>query len=200
MTETEGVIKYANFHEHSDPGLAIPAELQHWRERLMQAGLVGQDPARYDGYGFGNLSVRVGTGLLVTGSQTGHVREALAQHFALVTRWDTANNALWSQGLVAPSSESMSHAAVYDACPEVAAVFHAHSPDIWQAVDRLGIAATGAEIPYGTPEMAVAVARLVQSASGILVMKGHEDGVLSWGTTGAEAGEILMQALREATG
>jgi hypothetical protein len=84
----------------------------------------------------------------------------------------------------------LTHAAVYRANPEINAVFHVHSPDIWQQVHP----STSSDIAYGTPAMAKAVAELVASSSGLFTMGGHEDGVVSYGTDCQAAGLLLIEA------
>lgn len=53
-------------------------------------------------------------------------------------------------------------------------------------------------IAYGSQEMAEAAARLLENKSaGIFVMKGHEDGFISYGTTAEEAGKLLLDLYRK---
>ncbi|TNE41347.1 MAG: class II aldolase/adducin family protein [Alphaproteobacteria bacterium] len=199
MAEQEGVIKYQLDHEEAPLPDAMDIEpLVLWREKLVECGLVGQDPERYDGYGFGNLSMRLDEGFLITGSQTGEVKDFQIEHFAWVRQADPEENRVLSLGQTPPSSESLTHAAVYAALPEVRFVFHAHSPDIWRRASELHVPET-APVPYGTPEMAREVARLLAlaetRAQRLFTMAGHEDGVLSFGATAIEAGEALLGAL-----
>ena len=62
--EREGVIKYRLEHRAGplEPRLYgdLACQLNAWRELLALTGLVGQDPQRYGGAGFGNVSARVG--------------------------------------------------------------------------------------------------------------------------------------------
>ena len=63
MTEREGVIKYSL--DFTDGALGEPASLgvlDAWRSIFKDTGLLGEDPGRYGGYGFGNLSVRTDRG------------------------------------------------------------------------------------------------------------------------------------------
>ncbi|TNE56747.1 MAG: class II aldolase/adducin family protein [Alphaproteobacteria bacterium] len=199
MAEQEGVIK---FHlDHQDEQLPEGFDVEPivlWRRKLMECGLVGQDPSRYDGYGFGNLSMRVEEGFLITGSQTGEVLDFLREHFAWVHAASPDENRLASIGQTSPSSESLTHAAVYEALPEANFVFHAHSPDIWRKSSELRLPQTK-PVPYGTPEMAREVVRLLMLEETrdqkIFTMAGHEDGVMSFGKTAIEAGEVLLSAL-----
>ena len=71
MIEREGVIKC--FLEFTDGVVADTASLgvlNAWSSILKDAELVGEDPDRNGGYGFGNLSIRTDRGFLLTGSQT----------------------------------------------------------------------------------------------------------------------------------
>ena len=63
--QDEGVIKFDLQFTESEPlADAGIAELSAWRRILWQLQLVGQDPGRYEGYGYGNdlwlLDLRAG--------------------------------------------------------------------------------------------------------------------------------------------
>lgn len=197
----EGVIRFR--YEHRREALredlgGLAAELGAWRRVLIERGLVGQDPRRYGGYGFGNLSARAGgRSFLVTGSQTGHLADLDLAGYALIESWTAAEHRLTSRGLVEPSSEALTHAALYDASAAICAVFHVHSPALWARRGTAGLPATAPGIDYGTPEMAAEVARLCRlaRASGLLAMAGHEDGLLAYGPDPATTGETLLAAL-----
>jgi L-ribulose-5-phosphate 4-epimerase len=196
MVEQEGVLKFQLNHEITAleqfgiSELNI-RELNIWRRKLVDLGLIGATPDRYEGYGFGNLSCRTASGFLITGSQTGHILELGLEDFAEVIKADAALNSINSRGKTKPSSESLTHASVYEARAEIQAVFHVHSPIIWRQTHP----STAASIPYGTPEMALAVADLVLSDRGLFTMLGHEDGVVSYGTECDAAGLLLLDAL-----
>lgn len=201
--EPEGVIK---FDLQFTPGLPLQrdeiAELIDWRGRLYRLRLIGQDPARYGGIGFGNLSRRLpgpACRLAVTGSQTGMLAELDERHFSIVTGFDLHAHSLSAEGPIAPSSETLTHARVYALRDEANYVFHVHSPDIWRAAGRLSIPATAPGAAYGSPEMAAEVERLLRTtdagARHLFVMSGHEDGVVSFGATAGVAGTALLLAL-----
>ena len=111
-------------------------------------------------------------------------------------------NLVESRGSVEPSSETMTHAALYDTSPAIRCVLHAHSPVVWRRARELRIPTTDASIPYGTPEMALAVQRLCDSTAlseiRILAMGGHEDGIVVFGRTPEEAGGVLLKWLSRA--
>ncbi len=187
----------------------LAGKMAGWRTVLAQLGLTGLDPNRYDGVGYGNISGRIGPfpgqrgrrAFLVSGTQTGALDCVGLEEFALVESYDVARNTVWSRGSVAPSSESMTHGAVYDLAPHIRFVFHAHAPQIWREASTLGIPMTGQAIEYGTPEMAREVARLARESklweTQLFGMAGHEDGVVSFGRTADEAGHRLMSVLAQ---
>lgn len=206
----EGVVKFQLTHrpaalEERVLGDAVRA-LMGWREVLRRLGGLGQDAARYGGAGYGNLSARVpplgesGRGrrrFLVTGTQTGGRRVFALADCSVVERYDLEHNQVASFGGTAPSSESLTHGAIYDASPSARAVFHVHSPDLWQGARALGLPLTRAEIPYGTPEMAREVERMFREAAlfehRIFAMAGHEDGVIAFGDSADAAGATLLR-------
>ena len=201
MTEREGVIKFAlDYVASAATPFAAFQVLEAWRSIYKETGLIGEDPARYDGYGFGNLSARTRAGLVITGTQTGAIERLGKAHYAEVTGWCLAQNRVSAMGPIKPSSESLTHAAVYEAFDEIQFVFHVHSPDIWHATERLSIACTPADIAYGTVEMALSLKKITEGlgVKGLMTMLGHEDGVMSWGTTARDAGELIISALAEA--
>ena len=83
MTETEGVIKF-DLHFHSSPVEPSRAldELLQWRDVFFRLGVIGQDPARYEGFAYGNISHRSGSGnqFIISGSQTGGLTSCLAEN------------------------------------------------------------------------------------------------------------------------
>ncbi len=207
----EGVIKFTADHRlrSLDPERygALAAELAGWRQVMVLCGMVGQDPGRYGGAGFGNLSVRVGPpasglgrrAMLISGTQTGGLARVGLGDFCVVERYDVRDNRVTSVGPVRPSSESMTHGAIYDLGPHIRAVLHAHAPTIWRRAAALEIPTTRPDVPYGTPEMAREMARLNRESRlaerQILSMAGHEDGIIAFGRKLDEAGRILVSYL-----
>lgn len=202
MSEQEGVIKYQLEFREADPLLDHNySDLNYWHRQFKAAGILGQDPKRYNGLGFGNLSQRIDQqSFLISGTQTGGLDELTANDYALVTRTNIPLNRVEAEGRVKPSSESLTHAAVYAFDDQIQYVFHVHSPAIWSARASLNIPETAAQIAYGTPQMAEEMIRLYQRgefANGnILAMVGHEDGVIGFGVTAEEAGDLIMRMAR----
>ena len=174
-------------------------ELNAYRRKLLQLRLIGVDA---NGIGFGNLSVRDGTtnNFYITGSATGGIPELMLADCARVVAYDFEKNWLRYEGSAIPSSESLTHAAVYESDAKAGSVIHCHDSKLWAAL--LNQAPTSSKaVDYGTPEMAYEVTRLfrvtdVQSRK-ILVMAGHEGGILAFGKDLEEAFIVLMCERRE---
>jgi ribulose-5-phosphate 4-epimerase/fuculose-1-phosphate aldolase len=203
MIETEGVIQFTLEHTRSGP-LDHPelTSLAHWHGELHKLGLISQDSKRYAGYAYGNMSIRTeDSHFIISGTQTGGLDHLDASHYALVTSCDISNNTVVSLGPVKPSSECMSHAAVYMVSKQASAVVHVHSPSIWRNHEKLGLFAIAANITYGTVAMANAIRDYIKQTGdvghGCIVMLGHEDGVIAWAGTVEEASKIIIHALHE---
>ena len=191
MTIDEGYTKFAcDWTRGKLPAFDGMAELRRWRRVLVDAGLIGY----YEEHqvGFGNISVRVDAGpsFLISGTQTGHLADVDERHFALVTEVDTARNRVHCRGPVQASSESMTHAALYQIDAHINAVVHVHSDVLWNC--HLGLLpTTSQDIAYGTPDMADEFARLYNETAfrsgGVAVMGGHEAGLVSIGRNLPEA-------------
>ena len=192
----EGYIKYQSFWTKAPiPNASAAEELDTWRRPLFDAGLIGQ----YEEYGigFGNISIRCGGPgeFLISGTQTGHLADTDKTHYSLVTSWSVHGNRVCCVGQVQASSEAMTHAAIYQLDLKIGAIVHVHSGELWRR--HLGLLpTTEPEVAYGTPEMANEFRRLYSDTdfrkTKLAVMAGHEEGILSFGTTLEEAaGRVL---------
>ncbi len=201
MAEREGVIKYRlDYTESEACSSELLEAIQQWRLTLFQLELIGQNPGRYGGLGYGNISIRHGDGFIISGTQTGGVEQLLPEHYALVEYCDPLTNHIIAKGPVKPSSEALTHGTVYALDDSVQAVIHVHSPEIWLNRERLKIAATPADVPYGTPEMAQAVKNIWRQGllelNTVFAMAGHEDGVVSFGRDMNEAGMAMLNTFQ----
>jgi L-ribulose-5-phosphate 4-epimerase len=177
------------------------AELNACRRKLLQLRLIGVDS---DGVGFGNVSIRDGTTnkFYITGSATGGIPELTLADCARVVAYDFKRNWLRYEGSAIPSSESLTHAAVYESDAKAGSVIHCHDSRLWTAL--LNQAPTSSKaVEYGTPEMAYEVTRLFKltdvRSRKILVMAGHKGGVVAFGRDLEGAFAVLMREWKERT-
>lgn len=199
MAETEGVIKYQLHHTEMILDDLALAELNAWRTVMVKLQLIGQNPRRYEGYGFGNISQRLNTAdlqFVISGTQTGHLSVLTQRDYCLVTQAVPQTNRIVSRGQTKPSSEALTHASVYLQNPQIQAVIHVHCPEIWQHTQELKLAHTAANVAYGTPEMAEAVTQLFSTQhwqrTAVFTMLGHEDGVVAFGLSLNQAACALL--------
>ncbi|MGR9053621.1 MAG: class II aldolase/adducin family protein [Gammaproteobacteria bacterium] len=203
MHEREGVIKYDLVHSYAAIVDITPArDINAWRTIFFRLGLIGRDPNRYEGLGFGNISVRIDDTdgrFLITGTQTGHLSELHREHFCMVDSIDFTGNRIHSHGESKPSSEALTHACIYQKVKSVGAVIHVHSPEIWHNARTLELPCTDRSISYGSKEMAAAVEKLFDSEQcgvpGAFAMLGHVDGVVAVGPSLEQAAWTLVKLL-----
>jgi L-ribulose-5-phosphate 4-epimerase len=169
------------------------AELNRYRRKLFALGMIGVDAS---GVGFGNLSIRNGatSWFYITGSATAGISELMPTDCAKVVAYDFARNWLQCEGSTIASSESLTHAAVYESDPTARAVIHCHDMKLWAALlDKAPT--TPKRVEYGTPEMAYAVRRLFEATDvekrKIFVMAAHDGGLATFGKDLQEALGIL---------
>jgi L-ribulose-5-phosphate 4-epimerase len=191
---------YTKYECDWDLAPALPAEtieeLNAWRNRLRDRGLIGYYPEH--GVGFGNVSIREGDGdiFIISGTQTGHVVRTDERHYSRVTRCDIEGNHVYCEGPVQASSEALTHAAIYALDPAIRAVVHVHDATLWSRLTGR-IPTTSDEVSYGTPEMAREFQRLFEQTEfptvGVAVMGGHEEGIVSFGAGIEQAAERIVE-------
>jgi L-ribulose-5-phosphate 4-epimerase len=195
-----GYIKFS--YESARPEIApfdeLP-DLNACRRKLRELRLIGVDS---NGIGFGNLSIRDrGTSnFYITGSATGGLPELTPMDCVRVVAYDFQKNRLRYEGSAIPSSESLTHAAIYESDQSTAAVIHCHELALWTSLlDR--VPTTSKAVAYGTPEMAYEIMRLFKETNvrsrKIVVMAGHEGGIVTFGQNLEEACDVAMRATKE---
>lgn len=171
-------------------------ELNGCRRKLLERHLIGVDS---DGVGFGNLSIRDGVSgdFYITGSATGGLPELTSTDCVRVVAYDFATNSLRYEGGAIPSSESLTHAAIYESDSLTSAVIHCHDSNLWATLlDSAPI--TSESVAYGTSAMAYEIIRLFNASDvrsrKIFVMAGHEAGIVTFGKNLEDAFDVLMRA------
>lgn len=188
MKEEEGIIKYKQeFIETQAPSRDYIRELLTYRVLCFERTWIGSLP---DGTGYGNISCRAPKDLedvqfFISGSQTGHIPILNTHQISVVNEYSITENRLLCSGLIQASSESLTHAGIYEADPEISAIVHIHNKKLWEFAQVNGVITTHSSIPYGTVEMSLALIDAVKSGAkthtGIIAMGGHEDGIIAWG-------------------
>lgn len=194
----EGVIKFKlTLKRAPAPEMNQVIALEKWRALFYKLGLVGEYPNEKIGYG--NLSSRLNKKIfIITGSQTGHLAHLQAHHYTKVIDCDLKKGLVTAEGLIPPSSESLTHFGIYEANPAIQYVFHVHHQKLWEMLKNSDCDSIDEDIAYGTQEMANAAYDLLKNkSSGIFVMKGHEDGIISYGTSVEDAGKNILDIYRK---
>jgi hypothetical protein len=210
--KTEGrnrkeVESYAKFHY--DPkieAIVIPKskleELKKWRQEFYNLKLIGSDQK---GTGFGNVSMRLEEGsndFIITATRTGGLPSLTEKDFVVVTDFNYQENLAFikrEKGSNAePSSETPTHHRFYIEQQRINGVIHVHNKAFWEhLLHKDKVPATAEGVEYGTVAMAMEISRLLKDPSvwkrQMIVMAGHEGGIISFGTSLDEAGTVLMK-------
>jgi L-ribulose-5-phosphate 4-epimerase len=199
MSET-GYVKFQCEHIVSD---AVPEsiflQLNAYRNQLFEHKLIGVYP---NGIGYGNISMRDAETkqFYISGSATGGIERLTVAHYAKVVACDFDSNWLRCEGGIQASSESMTHAAIYESEPLVNAIIHIHDLKLWKRL-LYNVPTTSPGIEYGTPEMAYEVSRLFRDTDvrhqGIIAMAGHEEGIFTFGCNLEKTFQRLMSCYEE---
>ena len=193
----EGYIKFrCNWIKETALPTYKITEINTWRDRLYEYSLIGAYP---NGIGFGNISVRTNDqSFIISGSATGTLETLNENHYVRVDEYNFAENSLTCTGPIEASSESLSHASIYACSPETNAVIHIHNMEMWKKFLHQ-IPTTRTQVLYGTPEMANEIKRLFEetdiASKQIMAMAGHEEGIIAFGKTLADAGKLLFDRL-----
>ena len=208
----EGVIKFTVKDHRSGPPIALEdyQDIEAIRSRLWQLELIGHD--RQADVGYGNISCRRSLGgFVISGTQTGHKEALDGGDYVVVDGWDFSRNSVSCTGPSLPSSESLSHAALYQR-PDVGGVIHVHCRELWDELIQAGALSTEEDIAYGSEALYQRLGELAGTGTGsgtagnkpadsapglplIIVTKGHQDGVFVAGSDLAEAYEAVIGLL-----
>ncbi|MFW6026911.1 MAG: class II aldolase/adducin family protein, partial [Candidatus Woesearchaeota archaeon] len=104
-------------------------ELNRYRNKLKEMNLIGM---KDNGVGFGNISIKYKKGFIITASKTGGIENLKLKDYSYVYDYDLDKNELYCKGYKNASSESLSHAAVYESNSKIKSVIHVHSMELWE--------------------------------------------------------------------
>jgi Class II Aldolase and Adducin N-terminal domain len=194
----DGIIKFKlTLKRAPAPEMKEVIALEKWRALFFKLNMVGEYPI--EKVGFGNLSSRLmKKTFIITGSQTGHLPHLQAHHYTKVIECDLKKGMVTAEGLIPPSSESLTHYGIYEANAQINCIFHVHHAMLWKKMSEGNFESISEEVPYGTQEMANASQALIgNKTSGIFVMKGHDEGIISYGSSAEEAGKLILDLYRK---
>jgi len=194
----DGVIKYTVEHRSTDtPHFKRYDKLEALRTRLFTLGLIGEK----DGIGYGNLSMRQegSKSFFITATQTGRMQALSPEYYTYIGDYDFSTFKVISQGTHKPSSEALSHAMIYAIYDSITTVIHIHSLALWKFMKAKNYLFTTAE--YGTAEMVEEIVGLYDNLDPLLnntfVMRGHEEGIITFGKSAEEA-ELALYSIMQA--
>ncbi|MBE7441231.1 MAG: hypothetical protein KFKLKKLM_00838 [Flavobacteriales bacterium] len=192
----EGYIKFNCEWINQPLSVNVPLDLKFWRDKMHELKQIGHYSEINIGYG--NISVKTPDGMIISGTQTGDIYPIQNEHFTLVTQYHINNNSVVCKGPIKASSESMTHAAIYEADTTIKAIIHIHNKELWLKLMNK-VPTTKETVPYGTPEMANEIFRLFKETSvsqdKIIVMAGHDEGIIAFGENLNEAANIILAQL-----
>ena len=192
----DGVIKFNCKWNNKPLDIDVPNELLKCRNKIHQLGLIGV----YEdiNIGYGNISLKVSEGMLISGTQTGGIKKITSSDFSLVTEYNMEKNEVVCEGLAKASAESLTHLAFYEADDSIQAIIHIHNRLMWDTlIDRLPT--SNRDVSYGTSAMAEEIKRLFSQTSvvedQIMVMGGHKEGLIAFGKSLEEAEMVVKRYL-----
>jgi putative hydrolase of the HAD superfamily len=203
----DGVIKYSLNHRKTQ--ITLPKDqinqLIELRDKLHELHLIGVYPPDHyltPNVGFGNASLRYTSDgqFIVSGSHTGDIEKTKPNDYSLVIDFNVNSNSLMSKGETKPSSESLTHAAIYEIAPEVNCVIHVHNKELWENHEKFNMLTTPKDVLYGTPDMARAIQDVYKKNSQLeapICMLGHIEGLLTWGKTKEDALQLYLKVLKQ---
>lgn len=206
-TPADGYIKFRCDHTEADWNskelplskelLRLLQETDTFRTQIFDQSFVGMHE---NGIGYGNISFRWKNSFVITASGTGGARELGIDGYTMANSVDIAQNTVHSIGPLPASSETMSHAAVYANSPSACFVLHIHNMPLFNLLKEKNALSTPEHAAYGTVEMAQAIAELVRKhpSEAVIVMRGHEEGILIYGISISHIQAQLAFICREA--
>jgi L-ribulose-5-phosphate 4-epimerase len=190
----KGIIKFnCNWIKQGPVDFELFEQMNQWRNHLFSLGLIG---VTENGIGYGNISTRFSENqFIITGSGTGKIKNLTLGHYTKVTSFSLDKNLLTAQGPVIASSESLTHAALYEIDSNIQAVIHIHHEELWQELKNK-VPTSDISVEYGTPAMAKEIQRLYLETDlfvkKIMIMGGHKTGIITFGSSLDKAGDILL--------
>lgn len=184
----EGIIKFKIERRKSYFSIGAPLyeDIDNARKKLRYYNLIGQYADLKLGYG--NISKRLNEKeFLISGSQTGHLESLNGSFWSVIEDSDFDNNSVKCKGAIEPSSETLSHSAFYAFNMSINCVIHIHQKILWLELIKNGYPNTSPSAEYGSrilyKELIEIIKNNYKSDPIVIVMRGHEDGILFAGSS-----------------
>lgn len=199
----DGVIKYdrSNFSPIESINEEEYNDIEYQRKKLYQLELIGVD--QKNAIGYGNISKRYdlqkfkttpNPQFIITGTQTGKYQNLDGKGYTRVLDFNIEESKIHSMGAIQASSEALTHAAIYEANPNVKAIVHIHSEKIWNYLIKINKLKIDSTIEYGTVEMAKASGLISKKFNHYCFpMTGHYSGVIHFSDTLEKCTDEIIQ-------
>ena len=174
-------------------------KIEKVRSRLYSLGLIG---SHNDGISFGNISLRYKkkNSFLITAAHTGEFPRLSPSYYSLVKRVNFKKFTSYAIGPSKPSIEAITHASIYTIDSNINAVIHVHNEKLWRYMLENDYLSTN-DITYETPEILENIKSLYKNIDPFLnnafVIKGHYEGIITFGKTLGEAEKSLYSILNK---
>jgi ribulose-5-phosphate 4-epimerase/fuculose-1-phosphate aldolase len=145
-----------------------------------------------------SLSFRTKMGFIITGSgiaMDSITKDAVAEVRGVV--FGLNRPSIYIKGQVTPSGEALLHSDIYEALPEINAIICLTGRSVLETAQKFGMPSTDAEQPAGSQELAQQAKNTVNNnkSAGSFILKNY--GVITLGTTMAEAGKLAEEILNK---
>jgi ribulose-5-phosphate 4-epimerase/fuculose-1-phosphate aldolase len=190
VSENSNITFSSVFLDKTPPDDAHIGEMIQWGQQLHASGFITEIES--------SLSIRTKMGFIITGSNI--TLDSIKKDGVVEVRgvvFGLNRPSIYVKGQIAPSREALLHSCIYEALPQINAVFLISGHDILAAAEKLGIPSTAIEQPAGSQELAQEAANLVKIHKTVssFVLKNY--GVVILGTTVTEAGTITEEILNK---
>lgn len=195
----ERIIKFSyEFVSNRIPSTKKIKKLNELRQKFWKFKLIGVDE---NGISYGNISQRLTkSSFLITASQVGIEETLMAEDYVIIRKADVELNRVWVEGIKPPSSESLTHYAIYKANPLANLVIHFHHKKLWEKLFEI-VPTTKINEGYGTKELAQSIFELISKFenknSGIIVLGGHKGGLIAFSSIAYGLIELVFPYLED---
>jgi ribulose-5-phosphate 4-epimerase/fuculose-1-phosphate aldolase len=190
VSENSNITFSSVFLDKTPPDDAHIGEMIQWGQQLHASGFITEIES--------SLSIRTKMGFIITGSNI--TLDSIKKDGVVEVRgvvFGLNRPSIYAKGQIVPSREALLHSCIYEALPQINAVFLISGHGISGAAEKLGIPSTAIEQPAGSQALAQEAANFVKTHMTVssFVLKNYS--VITLGTTIAEAGKMAEEILNK---